>query len=155
MGIVLAYLFNRYYNFSSFQSKILISNFRVERHRKQIEERTKDIKNLEESSKKLNQINRDIRIGNLTRQVDRCLQIKEAVLPIEIEEPELPPLTPEQYSLVEKAFRGNPNEVLVRKFNLNLTRKDILTLAGLNWLNDEVSYYLQLYTSEPDQYKLH
>lgn len=117
----------------------------VERHRNLIEERTKDIKCLEESSKKLNEINRDIRIGNLTRQVDRCLQIKEAVLPIEIEEPELPSLTQEQYALVERAFKGPPNEVLVRKFNLNITRKDILTLAGLNWLNDEViNFYMNL-----------
>ncbi|XP_044750575.1 sentrin-specific protease-like isoform X2 [Coccinella septempunctata] len=117
----------------------------VESHRKQIEDRTRDIKHLEESSKKLNEINRDIRIGNLTRQVDRCLQIKEAILPIEVEEPELPQLTPQQYALVDKAFKGNPNEVLVRKFNLNITRKDILTLAGLNWLNDEViNFYMNL-----------
>lgn len=34
--------------------------------------------------------------------------------------------------------RGNPTEVLVDKFRLQITRNDISTLGGLNWLNDEV-----------------
>ncbi|KAL3280558.1 hypothetical protein HHI36_003787 [Cryptolaemus montrouzieri] len=117
----------------------------VAKHREQIEERSKDIQHLRESSEKLNAVNRDIRIGNLTRKIDKCLLIKDVVLPIEESEPELPQLTTEQYSMVDKAFRGNPNEVLIKKFNLNITRKDILTLAGLNWLNDEViNFYMNL-----------
>ena len=30
-------------------------------------------------------------------------------------------------------------QVLIDKFRLQITRTDIATLAGLNWLNDEVS----------------
>ncbi|KAK9878423.1 hypothetical protein WA026_022063 [Henosepilachna vigintioctopunctata] len=117
----------------------------VEKHKLQIEKRSKDLEQLKESSNKLNAINRDIRIGNLTRQIDKCLLIKDAVLPIEETEPELPQLTPEQCAIVNKAFKGNPNEIMVKKFNLNITRKDILTLAGLNWLNDEViNFYMNL-----------
>ena len=33
---------------------------------------------------------------------------------------------------------GSPNEVLSEGFRLRLTRADIGTLRGLNWLNDEV-----------------
>jgi sentrin-specific protease 1 len=34
--------------------------------------------------------------------------------------------------------RGSPGQVLVDKFRLQITKGDIATLAGLNWLNDEV-----------------
>lgn len=40
---------------------------------------------------------------------------------------------------IEKAMQPNPpSEVLTQGFGINITRKDIETLAGLNWLNDEV-----------------
>jgi Ulp1 family protease len=31
-----------------------------------------------------------------------------------------------------------PQEILVSGYNKEITRRDIATLAGLNWLNDEV-----------------
>lgn len=34
---------------------------------------------------------------------------------------------------------GSAHEVLSEGFGLSLTRKDLLTLSNLNWLNDEVS----------------
>ena len=44
-------------------------------------------------------------------------------------------------ALVNNAFsQGHPSEVLADKFNIQVTRRDIATLAGLNWLNDEVRY---------------
>lgn len=37
------------------------------------------------------------------------------------------------------------DEVFARRFNIDVTRKDLLTLAGQNWLNDEViNFYLNL-----------
>ena len=48
-------------------------------------------------------------------------------------------LTDEQENVIEKALRPYPpGEVLVSAFKLDITRKDIATLSGLNWLNDEV-----------------
>ena len=50
-------------------------------------------------------------------------------------------LTEEQEIAVNKALNPSPpNETLVEGFRLQLTRKDISTLAGLNWLNDEVGW---------------
>ena len=34
--------------------------------------------------------------------------------------------------------RGPGLEVLSQKFNISIKRDDVWTLAGLNWLNDEV-----------------
>lgn len=78
----------------------------------------------------------------------KCLSIKDAVLPVQIvEEAAFPELTEEDEEQISAALnrRGDPGEVLVQKFNLNITRRDIQTLAGLNWLNDEViNFYMNL-----------
>lgn len=48
--------------------------------------------------------------------------------------------------LIEKAWSGqNPVEVFVDQFDIQITRKDLATLSGLHWLNDNViNYYLQM-----------
>ena len=33
---------------------------------------------------------------------------------------------------------GSPSECLSQKFNIRITRRDLCTLKGLQWLNDEV-----------------
>ncbi|KAJ8960728.1 hypothetical protein NQ318_020020 [Aromia moschata] len=119
----------------------------VDRHRTSVEQRQKEIDELRECSERHGKINKDMRWELLTNKIHRSLSIKEAILPeIEAEEEaELPALTEAQLKRVEHAFRGDPNEVLARKFNLNITRRDIQTLAGLNWLNDEViNFYMNL-----------
>ena len=51
-------------------------------------------------------------------------------------------LSDEMLDVVKAALRpGNPNDVLSDAFRLQLTRRDMATLAGLNWLNDEVSFF--------------
>ena len=51
----------------------------------------------------------------------------------------LPPLTDEMESVIEGAMRPHPeSQVLCDGFNLTITRRDINSLAGLNWLNDQV-----------------
>ncbi|XP_053950602.1 uncharacterized protein LOC128858391 isoform X1 [Anastrepha ludens] len=63
------------------------------------------------------------------------------------EEPEFIELTPEYQARIKEAIVGPPDQVLVSKFNLNITRRDIHTLLGHNWLNDEViNFYMNLLT---------
>ncbi|KAG5876722.1 hypothetical protein JTB14_015511 [Gonioctena quinquepunctata] len=119
----------------------------VSRHQNYVEQRQQEIDLLRECSEKHGKINKDMRMDILTDKVNKALSIREAFLPVEEkeEEVELPPLTEAQTKMVEKAFRGDPNEVLAKKFNLNITRRDLLTLAGLNWLNDEViNFYMNM-----------
>jgi sentrin-specific protease 1 len=48
----------------------------------------------------------------------------------------------------DKFMRSSRGEVLIEKFDIPITRKDLETLEGLNWLNDEViNFYLQMIMS--------
>lgn len=64
----------------------------------------------------------------------------------EPEEEEFVTLTPEMEAIIDNSLLKNPpNQVLVDKFNTQITRHDISTLDGLNWLNDEViNFYMNL-----------
>ncbi|KAK8752270.1 hypothetical protein OTU49_017496 [Cherax quadricarinatus] len=64
----------------------------------------------------------------------------------EEEDEELVQLTPEMEDIIDNALQKTPaEEVLVDKFNTQITRHDVSTLAGLNWLNDEViNFYMNL-----------
>lgn len=58
---------------------------------------------------------------------------------------EYPALTDHQLKMVRHGLYGPPHEVLVNKFSMSITRKDLNTLDGLNWLNDEViNFYMEL-----------
>lgn len=39
-------------------------------------------------------------------------------------------------------YGGSQDQVLSDAFRLTITRKDIMTLNSLNWLNDEVSLFM-------------
>lgn len=53
----------------------------------------------------------------------------------------LPEITDEMHAVIEKALNGYADgEVLCDAFNLTITRRDVKTLAGLNWLNDQVKW---------------
>ncbi|XP_018790865.1 PREDICTED: uncharacterized protein LOC108970142 isoform X2 [Bactrocera latifrons] len=63
------------------------------------------------------------------------------------EEPEFIELTPEHQARIKAAVIGSSDQLLVSKFNLNICRRDIHTLMGQNWLNDEViNFYMNLLT---------
>lgn len=64
----------------------------------------------------------------------------------EPEEEEFVTLTPEMEAIIDNSLLKNPpTQVLVEKFNTQITRHDISTLDGLNWLNDEViNFYMNL-----------
>lgn len=47
--------------------------------------------------------------------------------------------------VVQKAFSGRKTQLLCKKFNVEIRRKDILTLADQKWVNDEViNFYFNL-----------
>ena len=61
------------------------------------------------------------------------------------EEAELPELTPEQESEIDQILSSPYSQTLVDAHNIAITRKDLDTLRGLNWLNDEIiNFYLQM-----------
>lgn len=62
------------------------------------------------------------------------------------EENEFPELNDDQDSCVTRWLHAHPqDEVLSSAFNINITRKDIQSLKGLNWLNDEIiNFYMNL-----------
>jgi len=63
------------------------------------------------------------------------------------EEDDLPELSPQMEKVVDHALntRLPKDEVLTEKFSIQIKRKDISTLSGLQWLNDEViNFYTNL-----------
>lgn len=82
------------------------------------------------------------------RRIDETVTtLKQCVILDEEEEvvDEFPPLTDYQLKLVRHGLYGSPGEVIANKFNMSITRQDLNTLDGLNWLNDEViNFYMEL-----------
>ena len=64
---------------------------------------------------------------------------------------EMPEITDEMNEVIRRASNSQ-GEVLVDSHKIQITRKDIDTLKGLNWLNDEViNFYMQvsIFVGEP------
>ena len=54
-------------------------------------------------------------------------------------------LTDEMEEKIALWLRAQPGgQVLIDKFRLQITRQDVATLAGLNWLNDEVGLEIKV-----------
>lgn len=72
--------------------------------------------------------------------------VAEITAEVAIKKEVLPKLTPKMEADIDRALRATPSdEVLANGFRLTVTRKDMETLAGLNWLNDEViNFYMNL-----------
>ncbi|GLH10887.1 Uncharacterized protein GBIM_15766 [Gryllus bimaculatus] len=72
--------------------------------------------------------------------------VEEGPVPLAEDEEPLPELTAEMDRIVTSAFKSGPGgQVLVEAFSLRITRRDIHTLVGTNWLNDEViNFYMNL-----------
>ncbi|XP_076235325.1 uncharacterized protein LOC143179827 [Calliopsis andreniformis] len=120
----------------------------AKRYNQRIEQRHKEVEELKKMTCVLSKHNRLAREAALEEHLARSMRICEAVLD-ETEEPgeaALPTLTDEMLQEVKKALIPRPpDEVLVEGFGLRITRKDIHTLADLNWLNDEViNFYMNL-----------
>lgn len=95
------------------------------------------------------QMSQSIRTNYLAQSLHKTLRISVEVLdevePI-VEEYTPPELTREMMKAINNALVPSPQgQVLVESFGLRITRKDIATLGGLNWLNDEViNFYMNL-----------
>lgn len=123
----------------------------AKRYNERIEQRYKEAEELKKMTCVLSKHNRLAREAALEEHLARSMRLCEAVLDEreELEEPELPILTDEMLQFVRNALIPRPpDEVLVEGFGLRITRKDIHTLADLNWLNDEViNFYMNLLIS--------
>ncbi len=85
----------------------------------------------------------------LEERIKRNLAITDVCLEEDVEEEaaedELPEMTDAMAAVVEDAWSAPQSRVLIDKFNIEIRRKDVETLRGLNWLNDEViNFYMQL-----------
>ncbi|XP_015112467.1 sentrin-specific protease 1 [Diachasma alloeum] len=119
----------------------------AERYNERIEKRSKEAAELERMREILAKHNRLQREFALEEQLARSMRLYEAVLEEQEEdEDQLPELSSEMTSEVQRALVPRPpDEVLTEGFGLRITRKDIHTLSGLNWLNDEViNFYMNL-----------
>lgn len=121
------------------------------RYNERIEQRYKEVEELKRMTCVLSKHNRYARKAALEEQLARSMKLCMAVLDEreEPEEPLLPKLTDVMIREIKSALVPCPqDEVLAEGFGLRITRKDLHTLAGLNWLNDEViNFYMNLLIS--------
>jgi len=115
-------------------------------------EREKQIQREEERKNKCEKETEDL-FDSIDQRLKSHLKITQVALPeAEVEEgaddddqpTELPELTSEMQEVIRRAERSR-GEVLVDAHKIQITVKDIGTLRGLNWLNDEViNFYMQM-----------
>lgn len=131
-----------------------LSKLDTKYRKKRLETQVK-VKDAKRESDIISKVNSEQRIAQLEHKLKHELSIPESLL----EEPqatvELPPLTPEQEKLVNRALGpGPPGQLLVEKFGLRIHRRDLQTLSGLNWLNDEViNFYMNLLMQRSEERK--
>lgn len=123
--------------------------FRLKKHRQLFAQREKEIQEQKIRRLKFNEINVELRKIKLENDYKKCVKIKETLLPVEdlTKDTVFPVLTDEQEAIVAQVFSkyGDDGEILAKKFSLNIARRDLKTLGGLNWLNDEViNFYMNL-----------
>ncbi|XP_037938728.1 uncharacterized protein LOC119671920 isoform X2 [Teleopsis dalmanni] len=70
----------------------------------------------------------------------------------EEDEDQLVELTDQHNALIHRVLRSPPDQVHINKFNLNATTRDLNTLTGKQWLNDEViNFYMNLLTERSEK----
>lgn len=124
------------------------------RYSRNKEERTRL---MAEESEHCRQIEQDGRaeVRDIIKKLDAVLALNEVIViedeeealkAMAVKDTPLPAFTGEQVDRIRYAMgRGRPDEVLITKFNLNITRRDVSTLIGDSWLNDEViNFYMNL-----------
>jgi Ulp1 family protease len=95
----------------------------------------------------------------IKREKETEEKIKELLAPQKVVKDLFPPLSPEDLKKVDHAQRGEGT--VVDKFSLAIQKKDLRTLSGSSWLNDEViNFYAELVMdrakSYPEKYpKIH
>ncbi|XP_068123440.1 sentrin-specific protease 1 [Hyperolius riggenbachi] len=83
---------------------------------------------------------------NLRVPLEKEIPVTLPPRPVEPEEEEFPQLTQEMEKEIKRAlFGGSQDQVISEGFRLTISRKDIMTLNSLNWLNDEIiNFYMNL-----------
>ncbi|XP_044740512.1 sentrin-specific protease 1-like [Chrysoperla carnea] len=146
------------YSFSksnSLKSAVETSPFCTEKWIRELKEKhnlaIKEKQSRIEQQKRLKDItsehNKKIFGANLEERIRRSLIISDPIEIIEdTSEVSFPVLTSEQEEQINRALGPGPgSQVLAQKFNMNITRRDLQSLSGLNWLNDEViNFYMNL-----------
>jgi len=122
-------------------------------------EREKQIQREEEKKRKCEQETEEL-FKSIDKRLESHLKITQVALPEEVNEEggddldqptELPPLTQEMKEVIRRAERSR-GEVLVDAHKIQITVKDINTLKGLQWLNDEViNFYMQMIVTRSGQ----
>lgn len=121
----------------------------MKKYNGRMEQKLKEAERLKKMTYQLNKQNQLIREACLENQLNRSMKLYEEILDEKIflqVEPKLPELTTEMMEKVQSALSTGPgHQILVEEFGLRITRKDMHTLSGLNWLNDEViNFYMNL-----------
>ncbi|XP_057668612.1 sentrin-specific protease 1-like [Diorhabda carinulata] len=121
-------------------SKLQYYFIRISRQRKLLYEKKQGIEYFRECADKYG----DMQMEEINRKMNESFQIVDGVL--DMKDPvDMPQLTHIQLQMVNDAFTGDPNEVITEKFSLSIKRRDLLTLADLNWLNDEIiNFYMNM-----------
>ncbi len=86
---------------------------------------------------------------SIEERIKRHLRLTDVAVeepfPEEEDEVELPTITDEMQEVIDYASGARPDVVLVTAFSIDIKRKDLDTLKGLNWLNDEViNFYMNM-----------
>ncbi|XP_050670354.1 sentrin-specific protease 1-like isoform X1 [Leptidea sinapis] len=116
------------------------------KYRKKKQENQEKLKDASNESNIISKVNFECNLAQLRHKLKFDLCIPESFIEEEPAKVELPPLTAEQEKIVSKALGPGPaGQVVIEKFSLRITRRDLQTLSGLNWLNDEViNFYMNL-----------
>lgn len=114
-----------------------------------------------EVKRKILEERREARSSNLGKRLEQQMRLfdeepevlEELPLPEVPQEKALPELTDAMLTEVRSALAdGHPGQVLSEGFRLQITRADIATLHGLNWLNDEViNFYMNMLMERGEQ----
>ena len=86
-------------------------------------------------------------MGNCINRMWKHLAVTE----VANEEPDsekktvLPNMTKEMEKAINSYLNASPSQKLVEAYNIPITRKDLDTLRGTNWLNDEIiNFYMEM-----------
>lgn len=122
--------------------------FRDENYKQRLQEQKKQIEEYQIRRDKFRDLNQQNLKFRLDEELKNRLKLQDII--ISDEDPEeqlrLPELTEDHERIIGNVLRhGPPQQVFIDKFNLRITRADLMTLKGLNWLNDEViNFYSNL-----------
>ncbi|KAM4702052.1 sentrin-specific protease 1 [Discoglossus pictus] len=121
---------------------------RARERRRQIEEQTALTLQLQNQRLQKRSLQDCVEL-NLRVPLEKEIPVKLAPKPVPVVQPEeieFPELTEEMEREIKRAlYGGNQEQVLSDGFRLTITRKDIMTLNSLNWLNDEIiNFYMNL-----------